>query len=470
MKILIFGTGKFYQERKRQIPPNVEVVAFLDNNPAIQGKFIDGRPVIAPCRVGEIDYDKILIMSMSENAMKSQLVELGVERKNILFWEQTYGAANQGIFKLYCGNSNIAEFKKKILIISTNLDYNGGTIAAFYAAKVLQERGNYVVLAAPDGNQIFINEVLECGINIVICPALTCMGREVLLWVKQFEVVLVNVFQMALCALEIIEVKPVLWWLHEPKEFYEKTITRFHDLMSKERLEAIDIYAVSDVAQRNFNFYFPDQMIGVLPYGIPDQKSGKVNSEEGKLVFAIIGAVCPIKAQDIFIKAVRLLKADERRNMQFWIIGYVGEDAYSIRVKEAALGDESIKIIGKLSRSEIQDAYGEIDVVVCPSLEDSLPIVVAEGMMHEKVCIVSDKTGCAKYVKNREDGLICRAGIPEDLCEQMKWIIQNRGQMPEIGRRARQLYKQKFSLDKMGENLEAALQKTMDNWNYNHCL
>ena len=120
--------------------------------------------------------------------------------------------------------------------------------------------------------------------------------------------------------------------------------------------------------------------------------------------------------------------------------------------------------MGKLNRSEMYETYGKIDVVVCPSLEDSLPIVVTEGMMYGKTCIVSDKTGSARYIRNRENGLICKAGDPGDLCRQMRWVIHNREKLVAIGKKARRIYEQNFDIEIFGRRLENALQDTTNNW------
>lgn len=178
----------------------------------------------------------------------------------------------------------------------------------------------------------------------------------------------------------------------------------------------------------------------------------------------MIGLVCFKKAQDIFIKAVELLDDREKRNVQFWIIGFIGDDEYSNQVKELASKDTAIKIVGRLMRSEIYEAYKEIDVLVCPSLEDSLPITATESMMYGKACIVSDATGTSHYIKNGENGFICKKGEPRDLCEKMRWIIQNQEKLPMLGFNARQTYERYFSLDKFGIRLETALQDTVDNW------
>ncbi|MCI8597607.1 MAG: glycosyltransferase family 4 protein [Lachnospiraceae bacterium] len=468
MKIVIFGVGKFYQERKEKIPSEIEIVAFLDNNKKLQGSSMADRPIISPGDIKQLSYDKIILMSASEEAMKSQLLELGIGKREIWYWEEFVSAMNRGLLKLYCGNNKTEKFIKRILIISTDIEYNGGTIAALYAARALQESGNLVVLAAPDGNKIFINEITDCGVNVVLCPALPYVGKEELFWIQQFDVVLVNVFQMALCACEISKIRPAMWWIHEPRDLYNKVLKRFQGYINKDGLENINIYAVSSIAETNFNFHFPNTIEHTLPYGIPDEnKDIRLNEKTDTLVFAIVGTVCVRKAQDIFVKAVGLLNTEDKKNVQFWIIGSMGIDEYCTKIKKMVSKNEKIKIIGPLTRSEICEVYRNIDVVVCPSLEDPLPIVATEGMMYGKTCIVSDKTGTASYLKNGETGFICKAGDPSDLSEKMRYIIHNQNKLQGIGREARKIYDKYFSMESFGERLEIALKETIDNWSNN---
>ena len=183
------------------------------------------------------------------------------------------------------------------------------------------------------------------------------------------------------------------------------------------------------------------------------------------LIFAVIGAVCPNKAQDIFIQAVKLLSPEERGNVEFWIVGNTGSDIYGNQIKESASKDALIKMTGQLTRSEMHRLYAKIDVVVCPSLEDSLPIVVTEGMMYGKACIVSEGTGAADYISDGENGFICKKNETTSLCEKMRWIIKNKERLHIIGEKARETYEKFFTMESFGERLESAIQDTMENVN-----
>lgn len=466
MRIIIFGTGEFYKERRSVIPSDIEITAFLDNNCKLQGGTIETAPIVSPDVIQKLIYDKIILMSTSEEAMKDQLLELGVNRKDIWYWERLVSEINRGVFKLYCGNKNPGKkFIRKILLITTNLNYNGGTIAALYAAKALQERGNFVILAAPGGNETFIKEAQDDGTDIVLCPSLPYLHKEEFFWINQFDAVLVNVFQMISCACEISKMKPVLWWIHEPGNVYGKIVRRFPEYMDSEQLKAVDIYAVSDIAQNNFNFYFSGRIKKTLPFGIPDQrKENAAGEKKNCFIFALIGGAAAEKGQDIFIEAVKLLNDEEKENVRFWLIGFIGTDEYGSKIRELASKELSVEIKGQLTRDGIDKAYEEIDVVVCPSREETLSIAAVESMMYGKACIVSDKTGIAQYIKDGENGFICRTGDPVDLCGKLKWMLHNQKVLKTIGKRARAVYDEFFTLEKFGNRLETALQHTADYW------
>ena len=85
MKVVLFGAGGFYQAVKKNMPSQVEVVAFLDNNPRLQGSCLDGIRIMAPEEVHQTGYEKIILTSEKEREMKSQLLSLGVAKKDIWY-------------------------------------------------------------------------------------------------------------------------------------------------------------------------------------------------------------------------------------------------------------------------------------------------------------------------------------------------------------------------------------------------
>lgn len=465
MKIVVFGAGRFYQRRKEELLADTDVclVAIIDNNREIQGTELDGIPVFAVERIGMLDFDIVLLMSTAAGEMKKQLVESGVDTKKIWYWRRYKSEKEKGTFYFHCGHRAVCSGKKRVLIISTDLGYSGGALAAVYGAKALRQRNYEVVLAAPGGNPVFIKEIKNQGLNIVICPALPYLYEEELALIEQFDVVIVNVFPMLLCASEISKRKPVVWWIHEASNFYEATLLQFDEYAKEEQFEGAEIYGVSRIAQENFNYYFPNRITRTLAYGIPDE-SGAIACKGGKdrIVFAVIGAVTSRKAQDLFLEAVKNIDGQLKNKALFWIIGLMGQDSYCDRIRDMVSHETSAVHLGEMTREEIQKAFDQIDVLVCPSWEDPLPIVVTEALMYGKACIVSDSIGMADYIVEGQNGFIFPKGNGSALSEKMEWIMGNRDQLCQIGQKARKTYEKHFTLERFGERLEQTLQNVLE--------
>lgn len=480
MKIVVFGMGTYYKRDRDKFGRDSELVAFLDNNRGLQGQMLDGIPIYAPDEIFGIDYDVIVLMAVQAHQMKKQLLELGVPEQKISYFAQYYRQVNYGKFSFYGNLKSLPDYGnasegKKVLIIHTYLSYNGGSMAAVYVSKVLQKRGYNTVLAVPGGNSSFIKEAAKDNITIAVYPALPYLQEEDLDWIKGFDIVIVNVFHMVQCACEIKKVKPVMWWIHEPgsryTDIYDSITYQFFDYARGANFEGINIYAVSTIAAKNFNEYYPNISIKVLPYGIPDEchmydEKERDTFAKNKIIFAIIGQVSIVKAQMLFVEAVGMLSETEKSKAEFWIIGRVEDNSCGRSVQSLSESEASIKICGQMSRDEMHKAYREIDVIVCPSLEETMSLVLTEGMMYGKICISSDTTGMAEYIQNGKNGFICRAGNAEELANRMSWLIGNQESedLQLMRRAARQTYERYFTMEAFADNLESALQQTIKGW------
>lgn len=461
-KLVIFGTGNFYQDEKEKFDmlDNIQICAFLDNNVKLRGVLLDGIQIYSPLDLNNIQYEYIVLMSIYATEMHEQLIQMGVDKGRILYWCEflTLFLKNQRVY--YTNNNNKRNTDNKILIVARQLDYSGSTMTAIYAAQGLQSRNYKVDLAAPDGDIRLIHEINNSGIDVIIYNVLPYIQVEE--WVKEYKAVIVNVFPMIQCACEISKYRPVLWWIHEPKFVFEQTIKYFPVYAHEQRMKYTSIYAVSDIAKDNFNNYFPHTANNILHYGIPDMLGINEKTNRKKIIFAIIGTVTELKAQDIFLQAANQIETAGQA--EFWIIGALDLDDYGRRITKMADSSTDVKIKGVLTREEIYNVFPQIDVVVCASREETMSLTVNEGMMFGKLCITTDNTGVANYIQNGENGFVVPVGDSEALCKRMQWIIDNRAQMNRIGRKARETYEKYFSMEIFGERLEKAVNETIEKW------
>ena len=99
MKIFIFGIGQYYQNRKQQffdIAANDKILGFLDNYVDEVTSF-DGFYAYSPKIVKDKEFDRIVLMSTYYAEIIEQLIELGVPREKIVFWEEYRAEKMRGV-------------------------------------------------------------------------------------------------------------------------------------------------------------------------------------------------------------------------------------------------------------------------------------------------------------------------------------------------------------------------------------
>lgn len=457
MRILIFGTGCIYQKMKRYLSEDDEIVAFLDNNQKLWGSKIDNRTIYSPINVLKFHFNKIVLMSDYAYEMKIQLLKLGCSKEKILHYIEYIEAQSGGEMRVLFPRGNRNDiFQKRCLIITTELGYNGGSIAAVYAALALQKKGYETVIAAPGSDLGFLEEARKKGFSIIIYKNLNHAKERELFWVRNFLYVIVNTLQMSCCAVEIAKSRKVVLWLHEPHIHYKWMRFWIDEIQEGILTDNLKVFAVSDIAKKNFLANFYSKPVKILPYGILDEYIENQEKIQRKFTFAMIGLINVLKGQDIFLDAVKKM-GTKGKECSFLIIGRNLKDDFGQMIEDRANKNSNICMLGEIPHEQIIRYLQSIDVLIVASREDMLPIVATEAMMLKKVCIISDAVGTRKYIKDFYSGLIFSLEDSNKLAEKMIWCLEHRVMLKEIGVNAREVYDKNFSMKVFGNNLENVL-------------
>lgn len=468
--VLVFGTGRFYEHRKAFLYryfDAAKVVGFLDNHRT--GKF-EGKQVWEPTEELARRSENILLMSASAEEMREQLLALGVAAGRIFSWEVFFSRIQTGCLRIFPGKGGQGN-GKRILFIHIGLFYNGATIAAMNACLALKMRGYDISLAVPDYDAELLQHTCELGIQVIHFPTLPGIFEAERCWLKVFDVVIVNVYQMIAAACEIAKFRPVLWWIHEADDvhshLYSQTRERYPKYVEEQKFEGMRILAVSAIGKRAFEEFHPHRISGILPYGISDDGWKKEDHPHRRIGIAILGAIFPQKAQDVFMDAIKKLPDDLRKSCRFYIIGGLcGTEEYNQKIERMADEIPDVEMTGWMTRSRLQSFYPDIDVVVSASLVDTLPIVVTEGLMNRKICIVTDEIGQAQdIICDGVNGFVCKAGDASSLAEKMAYVIEHFDALGAVREKARAVYEKYFSMESFGKRLEQELLLTeQDFW------
>lgn len=447
MKLLVFGTGEYYERFKKWIA-NEEIVALLDNSPTKQNTIIENVEVLSPQEGITRDYDAVIIMSFYIKAMKKQLMELGVSETRIYHFYDLRKLIrleeNQQQIRYYgiTEQELLIDAGETIALLSTDLALGGTAIALFHMAKVLKTLGYSVVFASMMDGPLR-RKIEELNIPVVVDANLQLATMRETAWLAEFKLIICNAINYYIFLSERNRRIPMIWWLHDSAFFYDGVD---REVIRKISVENLKVLSVGPVPRNAFHQIYSEMPVGQLLYGVDDMAGGAVKkTSHEKVCFVTIGFIEERKGQDILLQAISLLQKEIREQAVFYLIGQ-NTSLLAEKIREEVKHISEIILTGPVGREEIDKMLRDADVMVCPSREDPMPTVAAEAMSYGVPCIVSNVTGTAEYIKEKENGLIFESEDAEMLAHEITWCIENRGNLEQMGISARQVYERHFSM------------------------
>jgi len=455
MKILLFGTGDYYRKYREWFRQE-DIIGLIDNDESKHATQIDGHKVYLPREAVKLPYDCVVILSVHEETMRRQLTELGVQNGKIYIFSELYRhpelIVKERAVCFWGSDKALSKIMKSdyadvILLMSHNLDLNGAALALFYLARILVKNG-YSVFFASWSDGALRQYLQRENIPVILDPNLQMKTQREAEWTHGFHRVICNTLNYYQFLSDRNTESKVIWWLHDPLMFY-KSLNQ--ELLYKIKRKGLTVCAVGPIAEAAFQEYFPDFPVKRLLYGIPDVTSNK--RPHGKLAFITIGNVQEYKGQKILMQALNKLDKTIQEQIQVRVVGFQ-PSAYANTVKNLAKSLEGIvDMIPPVDREEIHRLLDVSDVLICPSLVDTMPVVVNEGMQHGLPCIVSDAAGSAAYIEDGENSLLVKRGDVDALAQKIRWCVEHRDRLNQMGENARRIYKQYFSMEVFERNL-----------------
>lgn len=444
MNVIIFGTGKRYIQNKSRFQ-HMQIIAFLDNDIKKQGSFLDGIIIDSPANIHKYQFDYVILVGKYYTEMRSQLRSLGVDETKILDKDHKgiYFMIKESIhYDVITGCSTPT--KKKIAMISHSMSMGGAQIAYLSMAKILK-RNSFDVRIYAESQGAMLYDFLKAEIPVTVLDGFDLDEREINYYFSSYDCIIVNTIALYdfISKISILSV-PMIWWLHEEDAGYRAHLGS-KDINIRTN---VHVYGVGSRAIRTFRKYAQGENINNLHYGIQKYQRTEIMKAKKKIIFAMIGAVAYHKGQDILSKAVEKSWDMWGEQAEFWIIGAISDE-----LKKQYETEDRIRIFGAVSHKKVLEMMEEIDVVICASRYDTMPIVLAEAMMLKKVCITTDVTGTADYIVPYKNGLVCKSDDVESLSEQIEWVLSNKKQLKSIGEESYKVYEMEFSEEVFEKNI-----------------
>ncbi len=455
-RYLLFGTGDYYQRYKKWFDKH-DIAALVDNSEKKQGTYIDGIMVLSPENAVKCAFDYVIILSFYVIEMRKQLIDLGVDAKKIYHFFDLHDLIYQKSIKReiqYWGeakeivNTN-DDMTRKVLLLSHDLTLGGPALALMYIARTLSHYGYEIVFGSMlDGSlrELLLSE----GISVIVDENLQLETMREASWTSKFDLIICNTISYYVYLSERELNIPIIWWLHDSDFFYGG--------VNKEKLRIIDrtkleVVSVGPVPRNAIKKYIPDMEIKDLIYGVEDfSKVNILEKKKTKIRFITIGYVEARKGQDVLIEAVRSIPVEERNQCEFFLVGQ-NTSMLAQKIQREIKDLPQIIMTGSVDRKQIHFLLENSDVMICPSREDPMPTVAAEAMMHSVPCLISDATGTAGYIENGKDGWIFESENVMELAQHICWCVGHRQEILEMGKEARKLYENTFSVRVFERNL-----------------
>lgn len=355
----------------------------------------------------------------------------------------------------------LGKAKKLVLLFNHELTLTGAPRALLNMAISLKKQGCYpVIISWKNGpmSEEIENAGIEAVLDIYLYSKLKNRNKLYTDFLSLFDVIVFN----TLVSLRFWNYLPQnsakkIAWLHEGKEGYGiyANILNLHDIFDK-----LDkVYSVGKYSKAFADKYIRNrEKSQILLYGIDDvnvSECRSVNSKDNDIVkFIFPGAICERKGQDILLRALDIIPEKIKSEFVVYLVGQSVDEKIADELKKRASTEKCISFWGNISHTELMKLYTDIDVVLCPSRDDPLPMVCAEAFLFGKTVIVSENTGTADFIENKKNGLLIPSADEKALAEAMIYVVEHKNKLTRIGKNARKIYEKYFTLEDFDKNVK----------------
>ena len=157
-----------------------------------------------------------------------------------------------------------------------------------------------------------------------------------------------------------------------------------------------------------------------------------------------VGRLIPGKGHRYFLEAARQVLRT-RPEAHFLVVGE-GRQRDGLETLTAALGiRDAVSFLG--FRQDVAALMKASDLIVLPSLEEGLPVVLLEALALAKPVVATAVGGVPEVVRHKETGLLVPPKDQKQLAETMLYLLRNPEEGKKLAERGRQLVSQQFNVE-----------------------
>ena len=350
----------------------------------------------------------------------------------------------------------------RVLLVSHETTLSGAPIQLVDLAICLKQRGWDPMVAAPEGGPI-AEKLRAAEVKVVLEPQLLLdPGHSALrLLTRECEVVIANTIAtwQAIQAAHLEKV-PAIWYLHETL-VGRRLIEQISEI--RPSLALADALVVPTMSTACVYEMWARRRIDVVPYGIQVPDVSCVPRTSDQTVFVTLGTYERRKGQDVLIEALGRLEPVLRARALFRLAGRNLDELFyeSFRRRAAEFHSET-EVLGSKTHDEALALLAGADVLICPSRDETMPIVILEAMSLGKAIITTDVGGIREWLRDGLNALVVPPENAPALAAAIERCIRDRELVRTLGAAAKRTYDGHFTIDRYGAEFERILRRTID--------
>ncbi|MBA3884322.1 MAG: glycosyltransferase [Acidobacteria bacterium] len=168
----------------------------------------------------------------------------------------------------------------------------------------------------------------------------------------------------------------------------------------------------------------PESKLRVSDYGFVPLRRAPRAAPDGRLRIGFVGTLVWHKGVHILLEAARKLPSDA------FEVSIYGDTTtfpdYAASLRDLARG-LPVRFMGRFERERVPEVYGNMDVLVVPSLwPENSPLVIHEAFQSGVPVVGSRQGGTQDLVTHGRDGLLYEAFSPVDLASALRSLLDDR--------------------------------------------
>ena len=216
----------------------------------------------------------------------------------------------------------------------------------------------------------------------------------------------------------------------------------------------------SKFSKAELGHFVPGRTINVIHNGVDCtaftrnlRKRTKLRSDlefkEEEIILGIVANFRREKNYPFLLRAFEILSA-KHGNVKLLCVG--GGKYLEQTVAMASQLNLTKKIIFTGYSERVSDYLNTMDILVLPSLRESLPNAIIQAMSMGIPVVASNVGGCPEIINNMKNGMLFPSNNLDEFIEAVKMLINNRDFASKLGANAKRTAEERFSLSRMIED------------------